>query len=84
MKGKRIANIKQLPQFKDMKESMSKETFGTGFILNWINRLSLGIASIHAGNTSIKLKKEIQRIVDRLLEAKVISQEQRKKILSLK
>ena len=84
MKGKRIADIKQLPQFKDMEESTLKETFGTGFISNWINRLSLGIASIHAGNTPTKLKKEIQRIADRLLEAKVISQEQRKKILSLK
>ena len=84
MKGKRIADIKQLPQFKDMEENQLKETFGTGFISNWINQLSLGIASIHAGNTSIKLKKEIQRIADRLLEAKVISQKQRKKILSLK
>ena len=34
MKGKRIADIKQLPQFKDMEESTLKETFGTGFISN--------------------------------------------------
>ena len=84
MKEKRIADIKQLSQFKDMDELTLKETFGTGFISNWINRLSLGIASINAENTSIKLKKEIQQIADRLLDAKVISQEQRKKILSLK
>ena len=54
MKGKRIADIKQLPQFKNMEENQLKETFGTGFISNWINRLSLGISSI-------KLKKEVQR-----------------------
>ena len=58
MKGKRIADIKQLPQFKDMEESALKETFGTGFFSNWINRLSLEISSIHAENTSIKLKKK--------------------------
>ena len=84
MKGKRIADIKQLPQFKNMEENQLRETFGTGLLSNWVNRLSLGIASIYAGNTSIKLKKEIQRIADRLLEANVISQEQRKKISSLK
>ena len=58
MKGKRIADIKLYPQFKDMEENQLRETFGTGFISNWVNRLSLGIASIHAGNTSIKLKKK--------------------------
>ena len=57
--------------------------FGSG-LSSLINRLALGIYSLHAGNTSVKLKNEIQSIADQLLEAKLISKAQRKKILSLK
>ena len=58
---------------------------GTGLGLNsLINRLSLGISSIYAGNTSLKLRKEIQSIADILFQNNILSKEQRKKILSLK
>ena len=43
--------------------------FGTG-LNSLINRLSLGIYSINAGNTSAKLKKEIQSIADILFQQK--------------
>ena len=52
---------------------------GTG-----IKQLTLGIGSIQAGNTLIKLKAEVQRLADQLLKANIITKEQRKKILSLK
>ena len=49
-----------------------------------INRLSLGISSIFAGNTSVKLREEIRSIAKLLHQAGVISKEQKKKVLSLK
>ena len=49
-----------------------------------ITRLSLGIASIHAGNTSAKLRKEMASIADILFHNNILSKEQKKKIRSLK
>ena len=58
-----------MKHFDRMKESDLKEMFGLG-LDSLINRLSLGIASINAGNTSVKLKKEIQSIADILFQKK--------------
>ena len=60
-----------------------KIKFGSGFN-GLINRLSLGISSIIAGNTSIKLRKEISSIAKLLHQKGVISKEQKNKVLSLK
>ena len=60
-----------------------KIKFGSGFN-GLINRLSLGISSIIAGNTSIKLRKEIRAIAQLLHQKGVISTEQKNKVLSLK
>ena len=60
-----------------------KIKFGSGFN-GLINRLSLGISSIFAGNTSIKLREEIRSIAKLLHQMGVISKEQKNKVLSLK
>ena len=83
IKGKQKEEIKQMKGFSNYSEAKITKMLGTG--INSLNdRLYLGISSLHAGNTSVKLKKEIQSTADQLLEAKVISKEQRNKILSLK
>ena len=61
-----------------------KIKFGSGFINTLINRLSLGISSIFAGNTSVKLREEIRSIAKLLHQIGVISKEQKNKVLSLK
>ena len=65
-----------------------KIKFGSGLQLppinTLINRLSLGISSIFAGNTSVKLREEIRSIANLLHQAGVISSGQKKKVLSLK
>ena len=66
----------------DLKEDIGK-MFGSG-LTSLINRLYLGISSFRAGNTSVKLKKEIQTIAELLLKSQIISREQRKKIHKIK
>ena len=65
-----------------------KIKFGSGLQLppinTLINRLSLGISSIFAGNTSVKLREEIRSIAKLLHQMGVISKEQKNKVLSLK
>ena len=71
-----------------------KEQTGTGLQLpvlrpfppinTLINRLSLGISSIFAGNTSVKLREEVRAIANLLHKAGIISSEQKKKVLALK
>ena len=61
-----------------------KEQTGTGFIDPLINRLSLGISSIFAGNTSVKLREEIRSLAQLLHKQGVITKEQKNKVLSLK
>ena len=81
--GKSLDEIGRTKPFDKSSSSDLKNMFGTG-LSSLINRISLGIASIHAGNTSVKLRKEIQSIADILFQQKVISKAQKKKILSLK
>ena len=73
---------KEMRAMVDEFEKGKKQT-GTGFN-GLINRLSLGISSIVAGNTSIKLRKEIQAIAKLLHQNGIISKEQKNKVLSLK
>ena len=65
-----------------------KIKFGSGLQLppinTLINRLSLGISSIFAGNTSVKLREEIRSITQLLHKQGVITKEQKNKVLSLK
>ena len=57
---------------------------GSGSIGALINRLSLGISSIFAGNTSVKLREEIRSIAKLLHKMGVISSEQKNKVMALK
>ena len=81
--GKSVDEINKTKPFDKASKSDIKKMFGLG-LNSLINRLSLGISSINAENTSIKLKKEIQSIAGILFQQKIISKSQRKKILSLK
>ena len=83
MEGKNPEDIKQMPLFTKDSEQDIKSMIGTGWH-SLITRLSLGIASIFAGNSSLKLRKEIQSIADILFQNGVLSKEQRKKISFLK
>ena len=47
-------------------------------------RLSLGISSVFAGNTSVKLRKEIYAIAKMLHKQGTLSKEQLNKVLSIK
>ena len=83
IEGKSVEEVRTMKPFVlDSKEDIQK-MFGTG-LSSLINKLSLGIASFQAGNTSVKLKKEIQTIAVFLLKAELISKEQRKKIQKIK
>ena len=54
---------------------------GTGISIDsLINRLEIGLGSIKAGNSSLKLRKEIETILNLLHANKIISSEQRKKL----
>ena len=61
-----------------------KTKFGSGSLGALINRLSLGISSIFAGNTSLKLREEIRAIANLLYKKGMISSEQKNKVLTLK
>ena len=74
MEGKSPEEIKQMPLFAKDSEQDIKFMIGTG-IDSLINRLSLGISSIFAGNSSLKLKKEIQSIADILFQNRILSKE---------
>ena len=64
-------------------ENMIKN-FEEGMGGSGISRLFLAMGSYFAGNTSLKLKKEIQSLADQLFKSGIISKEQRKKTSSLK
>ena len=69
---KSAKEVHKMKDFNNFSESEIKNMFGmgldslVGFVspLRLINRLSLRISSINAGNTSIKLRNEIQSIAD--------------------
>ena len=62
------------------------ETEGSGFYDDeaekLINQLNLSFASIKAGNSSIKLKKQVFYLLNSLVELGRINEEQKKKIIS--
>ena len=79
IEGKSVEKVRKMKPFAtDSKEDIQK-MFESG-LSSLINRLALGISSLHAENTSVKLKKEIQSIADQLLKSEIIFKEQRKKI----
>ena len=49
---------------------------------NLINQLHLSLGSIKAGNSSIKLKKQVLFLLDSLVELGTIDKKQKKKIIS--
>ena len=73
---------------KEMREMIDKfekgKKTGTGSIGAIINRLSLGISSIFAGNTSVKLREEIRSIAKLLHKQGIISSVQKNKVMALK
>ena len=73
-------------EMRAMIDEFEKQQKGTGLnpIPTLMNRLSLGISSIIAGNTSLKLRKEISSIAQLLFKSGILSQEQKNKIMSLK
>ena len=46
------------------------------------NRLHLSLGSIKAGNSSIKLKKQVFSLIDSLVELGIIDKKQKKKIIT--
>ena len=80
-------NRKQIREMLGMPESAFPAPKKTGKGLkpeDLIQRLTLGISSIYAGNTSLKLRKEITSIAKLLFKSGILSQAQKNKILSLK
>ena len=61
-KKNQLQKLQKLKPFDRMKESALKKMFGFGLV-PLIKQVGLGIASIQAGKTSIKLKNEIQNSV---------------------
>ena len=72
IEGKTAKEVQQMEWFADDSKEDIQKMFGLG-LNSLINRLYLGIASLHAGNFSAKLKKEIQTIADHLLKSEFIS-----------
>ena len=73
----------EMREMIDEFEKRKEPKTGSGFN-SLINRLSLGISSIFAGNTSTKLRKEIRAIANLLYKQGIISNEQKNKVLQIK
>ena len=74
-------------ELSDDEDDFSKqdwETEGSGFAdeAELIDQLHLSLGSIKAGNSSIKLKKQVFYLLDSLVELGRINEEQKKKIVS--
>ena len=63
IKGKSIEEVHKMKPFVNDSAEDIQKMFRSG-LSSLINRLALGIFSLHAGNTSVKLKNEIQSIAD--------------------
>ena len=77
------SNKEMRAMIAEFEKGKGKAQTGSGFT-SLVNRLSLGISSIVAGNTSIKLRKEISSIAKLLHQKGIISKEQKNEVLSLK
>jgi len=67
------------------KISQEWETSGSGIVdeaEQIIDQLYLSLASIKAGNSSIKLKKQVFSLLDSLVELGTIDKKQKKKIIT--
>ena len=76
----------KLPQgyFTDSMEPSDAEMEGSGSVdpNALVERVYLSLASIQAGNTSLKLKKQVQQMLGLLVKLKEITQKEAHKILS--
>ena len=71
-------------QAKPKTGSGAERAAGFGSLRSLIQRLTLGISSIFAGNSSLKLREEVKAIGELLFKHGIISKEQKTKIMSLK
>ena len=86
---KAVASRRPAFELSDDEDDFSKqewETEGSGFYDDeaekLIDQLNLSFASIKAGNSSIKLKKQVFYLLDTLVELGRINENQKKKIIS--
>ena len=77
------SNKEMRAMIAEFEKGKGEAKIGSGFN-SLVNRLALGISSILAGNTSVKLKNEIASLAKHLARQGIISTEQKNKVLSLK
>ena len=65
-------------------DELEREMEGSGSVdpNALVERLHISLASIQAGNTSLKLKKQVQQMLGLLVKLKEITQKEAHKILS--
>jgi len=74
----------ELSDNEDDSSEQDWETEGSGFsdeAEKIIDQLNLSLGSIKAGNSSIKLKKQVFSLLDSLFELGIIDEKQKKKLL---
>ena len=80
-RGVKIPIQQLMPDVDD--DEPDREMEGSGVDPNaLVDRLHLSLASIQAGNTSLKLKKQVQQMLGLLVKLKEITQKEAHKILS--
>ena len=80
-KGVKIPIQQLMPDVDDDEPDREMEGSGSVDPNALVDRLHLSLASIQAGNTSLKLKKQVQQMLGLLVKLKEITQKQAHKIL---
>ena len=78
----RISPIGWTPPPLDDETEREMEGSGSVDLNALVERLHISLASIQAGNTSLKLKKQVQQMLGLLVGLKEITQKEAHKILS--
>ena len=81
-KGVKIPIQQLMPDVDEDEPDREMEGSGSVDPNALVDRLHLSLASIQAGNTSLKLKKQVQQMLGLLVKLKEITQKQAHKILS--
>ena len=81
-RGIKIPIQQLMPDVDDDEPDREMEGSGSVDPNALVDRLHLSLASIQAGNTSLKLKKQVQQMLGLLVKLKEITQKQAHKILS--
>ena len=81
-RGIKIPIQQLMPDVDDDEPDREMEGSGSVDPNALVDRLHLSLASIQAGNTSLKLKKQVQQMLGLLVKLKEITQKQARKILS--